>query len=76
MTRKGRFANDAVTAPEVETTPGGKMIVRGIYRSRRIPMPEIGDEVVVESCETRKKERGFVIDVNLIEGTYDVEIQR
>lgn len=69
------YADDAVTAPEIEKADDGKIIVRGIYRSLCLLMPEIGDEVIVESRRTHKKEMARVIGVDIAAGTYDVEIQ-
>lgn len=55
-----------------------KTIVRGIYRSKKLPMPVLGEIVGIVRIDTTKTAQEFVGTVTGIdeaEGTYDIEFE-
>lgn len=46
--------------------------VFGVYRSKRLKMPEVGEELRVVNFATREELPGIVIGVDAEQGTYDL----
>ncbi len=46
--------------------------VYGVYRSKRLPVPQVGDELRVVNFATREELPGIVIGVDVEHGTYDL----
>lgn len=49
--------------------------IKGIYRLSWIDLPEVGDDVVIQSAETSEKKRGVVTAVDTRAHTFDVKIE-
>ncbi len=63
--RRVFFRGPAVRAKD------GKVVVRGLYVRKDLPLPEIDEEIVLINEQTRREYIGVVITVNPEAHTYD-----